>query len=133
MSAMSSSGNVAARAIVTMEWIEDAFLVQRAEADPSPDAPDEWGGNAPFPTVAIIGLDDDTGSFSYAYADGRGVHRTYAMEFDGTTWTVSGKARADFHQRFSATVGADSIEARWERSEDGTTWDLDFEAVYRRT
>jgi hypothetical protein len=132
MSAMSSSGTVAARAIVTLDWTEDAFLLQRTVADPSPDAPDEWGENSPFPTVAIIGLDDSTGGFSYAYADGRGVHRTYSMEFDGTTWTISGKAREDFRQRFTGAVGERSIEARWERSEDGETWELDFESSYRR-
>ena len=39
-----------------------------------------------------------------------------------------------FSQRFIGTVSADgdTVDARWETSEDGVTWNLDFELTYVR-
>jgi hypothetical protein len=39
-----------------------------------------------------------------------------------------------FHQRFSATVSADgdTMDGRWEISNDGVDWNLDFELTYVR-
>jgi hypothetical protein len=110
------------------------FLRQYTDADPPTAAtPHAWRDNAPFPTTAVIGLDDDAEEFSMLYADARGVHRVYRMTFAGGVWTMSRDAPG-FNQRFNGTVGADgdTIDGRWEISTDGTTWNLDFELTYVR-
>lgn len=118
-----------------LAWAEDGqFLRQYTDADEIPaSAPDAWKQNAPFPTVALIGLDDSAGDFTMLYSDARGVHRVYRMTFDGREWRIWRDAPA-FNQRFVGTVSADgnSIDARWEMSRDGKTWQLDFELSYAR-
>jgi hypothetical protein len=39
-----------------------------------------------------------------------------------------------FHQRFTGELSADGsrIDARWERSEDGEDWFIDFELTHTR-
>lgn len=114
-------------------WQDDGlFLRQFADADPPPaTAPREWRENAPFPTTAVFGLDDATGEFTMLYADARGVHRVYRMTFDARALRIWRDAPG-FNQRFIATVEADTIDGRWEMSEDGTTWRLDFGLTYTR-
>jgi hypothetical protein len=114
-------------------WQEDGvFLRQHTYADPfPPDAPREWRENAPFPVISLIGFDDVTEEFTMLYADGRGVHRVYRMTFDGTLWRMWRDAPG-FNQRFTGTLSGDTVEARWEQSEDGVTWALDFELTYTR-
>jgi hypothetical protein len=66
-----------------------AFLRQISDIDEIPaSAPEAWRTNAPFPTTAVIGLDDATGEFTMPYADARGVHRVYRMTFADGEWTV---------------------------------------------
>ncbi|MEU6038062.1 hypothetical protein ABZ801_21880 [Actinomadura sp. NPDC047616] len=62
---------------------------------------------------AVIGLDEATGEFSMLYA--YGVWRMW-------------HAAPGFHQRFTGELnpGADTVHARCESSEDGTTWTPDF-------
>ena len=108
------------------------FLHQYADADPAPStAPQAWRDHAPFPTTAVIGLDDATEELTMLYADARGVHRVYRMTFADGEWTIWRDAPA-FNQRFTATVRDDTIDGRWEMSEDGVTWRLDFELTYVR-
>lgn len=118
----------------TMEfaWTEGgAFLVQRTRNELLDTAPDEWKEHAPRETVSMIGLDDD--SLTVLYSDSRGVCRVYAMEFDGRHWTMHRQAPG-FHQRFAADLSSDrqTIAGRWERSEDGQNWVLDFEVTLTR-
>jgi len=92
-----------------------------------------WRENAPFPTVALIGLDDSSEEYSMLYADARGVYRVYRMTFADGVWTVWRDAPG-FNQRFTGTLNdaGDTIDARWEMSPDGETWSLDFEMTYTR-
>lgn len=111
-----------------------AFLHQIADAEPAPaTAPKAWRENAPFPTIAVIGLDDATEEFTYLYADSRGVYRTYRMTFDGREWRLWRDAPG-FAQRFSATLSADGdvLDGQWELARDGVTWNVDFGIVYTR-
>ncbi|MGP3917330.1 hypothetical protein [Nonomuraea sp. 10N515B] len=113
---------------------EGAYLRQVSDIDAMPDtAPQAWRDNAPFPTTALIGLDDATEQFTMLYADARGVHRVYQMTFAGGEWRIWRDAPG-FNQRFIGTLSpdGDTIEARWEQSKDGMTWDLDFELTYSR-
>lgn len=110
------------------------FLRQVSDADPMPPtAPKEWRENTPFPTTAVIGLDDATDEFTMLYADARGVHRVYRMTFGDGAWTMW-RGAPGFNQRFSGTMSADghTIDGRWEMSADGVAWNLDFELTYLR-
>ena len=101
------------------EWIEEgAFLLQRAEAELPADAAQGLVENLPFPIRTIIGLDDFSQTFSYLYTDGRGVSRVTQMTLEGREWKVSGRAGAEFFQRFIGTFSDDGneISGRWERS-----------------
>lgn len=111
-----------------------AFLHQATDADPPlPTAPQAWRDHAPFPTTAVIGLDDATDEFTMLYADARGVHRVYRMTFVDRVWTIWRDAPG-FNQRFTGTLSADgqTADGRWEMSTDGETWNLDFELSYLR-
>jgi hypothetical protein len=96
-------------------------------------APKAWQDNAPFPTTAVIGLDDAGEEFTMLYADARGVHRVYRMTFADGVWRVWRDAPG-FNQRFTGTVrvDGDTVDGRWEMSKDGVTWNLDFELTYTR-
>ncbi|RVX46203.1 hypothetical protein EDD27_9057 [Nonomuraea polychroma] len=113
---------------------EGAYLHQVSDIDAMPDtAPQAWRENAPFPTTALIGLDDSTEQFTMLYADARGVHRVYQMTFADGEWRIWRDAPG-FNQRFIGTLSpdGDTVEARWEMSKDGVTWDVDFELTYTR-
>jgi hypothetical protein len=111
-----------------------AYLRQDSDIEEiPPEAPQEWRANAPFPTTALIGLDDATGEFTMMYADGRGEHRVYRMTFADGVWRIW-RAAPGFHQRFTGELSPDggTIRARWESSEDGTAWATDFTVTYTR-
>ena len=116
-------GNVV-RGRATYAWLEGgAFLVQRSEVD--------WGG--PSGSVAVIGRDDGAETFTMLYFDSRGVSRIYELSLgDGILqmWRTS----PGFSQRFIGTIGdgGDTIAARWEKSEDGSRWELDFDLTFTR-
>ncbi|MFF4807664.1 hypothetical protein ACFY03_05530 [Micromonospora chersina] len=116
-------------------WVEDGrFLRQFSDAEPVPEtAPRAWRENNPLPTTQLIGLDDAGEEFTVLYADARGVHRVYRMTFGDGQWRMW-RAAPGFHQRFTGTLREDgaAIDARWERSEDGADWALDFRLAYRR-
>ncbi|WP_448628429.1 hypothetical protein [Geodermatophilus sp. URMC 64] len=126
------SGDVSGvRGWTTFEWVLGRrFLVQRSGAD-HPDAPE---------VHALIAPDDRRpDGFVQHYFDSRGVVRLYAMTFDGSTWTLTRLepdfSPLDFRQRFTGTFadGADTIRGRWETSDDGVEWRLDFGLTYHRT
>lgn len=125
-----------ARGRASFEWIEDgAFLVHRADAEPpTEETPAAWVEHSPFPTTTIIGLDDSSETFCYAYSDARGVSRLYDMTLNDGVWKIWGQSGAEFFQRFTGTVSEDgnAITARWEGSRDGSNWDVDFNLTYTR-
>ncbi|MEH0829370.1 hypothetical protein, partial [Micromonospora sp. CPCC 205714] len=111
-----------------------SYLRQVSDVDSVPSStPPAWRENLPFPTTAVIGLDDATDELTVLYADARGVHRVYRMTFTDGVWRQWRDAPG-FGQRFVGTLSADgdSIDGRWEISRDGVTWDLDFELSYVR-
>ena len=112
---------------MSFEWtLGGAFLLQR-QSVPVPEAPDG---------LCLIGPDGKDG-YTQHYFDSRGVARVYAMTFDGHRWTLERHAPdfspLPFHQRWIGTFSdSDTIEGRWEKSPDGSAWDLDFELAYHR-
>lgn len=112
----------------TFEWtLGGAFLLQRPSI-PVPEAPDG---------LSVICLDADDG-YTQHYFDSRGIARLYAMTFDGRDWTLEHHAPdfspLSFHQRWFGTFSADgdNIHGRWEKSQDGRDWELDFKLTYQR-
>jgi hypothetical protein len=113
----------------TFEWtLGGRFLVHRT-AIPVEGAPQ---------ALAIIALDGEGPGFTMHYYDSRGVVRLYEMTFDGRAWTLLRNAPdfspLPFHQRFLGRFSEDgrTIDGRWESSEDGASWELDFGLTYRR-
>lgn len=126
-------GRVVNTSLMSVERSEDGFVVIRAwlEGPPPPDTPREWIEHSPFPTVMVIGSDDQHDEQAVLYTDGRGVHRIYTSTFDGRTWRWWRNAPG-FNQRFEAIVEGDTITGTIEMSEDGETWHKDFDVVYRK-
>lgn len=119
---------------VTFEWLADrAFLVQRSEVDDLSELPPGWAENAPHSTVSIIGLDDTSEQFTMLYADSSDVFRVYQMRLSDGVWTLWRDAPG-FSQRFTGIFNEDGdmIEGRWERSDDGVEWVVDFDLTYTR-
>jgi hypothetical protein len=113
----------------TFEWaLGGAFLLHRSEI-PVEGAPQ---------ALSVIALDDDGGAFTMHYFDSRGVVRLYAMTIEDGLWTLtrneSDFSPLPFHQRYVGRFGDDgrTIEGRWERSDDGRSWETDFELNYAR-
>ena len=119
-------GVPAGRAV--FEWaLDETYLAHRAEF-PQPEYPD---------SLVVIAA-AEAGGYTFHYFDSRGVVRLYAMELRDRRWTLL-RDRADFSplsfcQRFEAELSADgtTIDGRWEKSEDGRHWDLDFAITYTR-
>ena len=113
-----------ARGRTTFEWIENgAFLIQRSEVP-----------NSDFPrSTSVIGPDDTVETYCMLYFDSRGVSRIYQMSLSGNDWRLW-RDFPGFSQRFIATFSDDRnmITARWEKSSDGSNWELDFEETYIR-
>ncbi len=110
---------------VTFEWLEEGhFLVQRSH-----------GQSGDFPqSFTVMGCDDGVGSFTMLYYDSRGVSRIYQMSLTATEWKLWREAPG-FSQRFTGTFSDDgkTIHAAWEKSEDGTQWEVDFHLTYTKT
>jgi hypothetical protein len=119
----------------TFAWsAEGNFVVQRTESLPVVyDLPQAWVENAPFPTTAILGLDDGSHEFTMLYNDARDVFRVYQVQLTDRTWNIW-RASPGFHQRFTGTFAEDgnTIDGFWEFSEDGRSWALDFNLKYSR-
>ena len=112
------------RSSVSFEWLEGgAFLVMRAGV--------EWSG--PSGSVAVIGRDEKTETYSMLYFDARGVSRIYEMSFGDGVWR-QWRSAPGFSQRFTGTLSDDcsTIAARWEKSSDDSHWDHDFDLTYTR-
>jgi hypothetical protein len=110
---------------VSFEWLKGRqFVIERWTID-VPEFPDG---------IAVIGAGDEPESFRQYYFDSRGVHRIYEMTLDDGAWRLWRNAPDPFPQRYTGTFDADgkTISGRWEKQEDGSTWETDFELIYRK-
>jgi hypothetical protein len=125
-SAMSfqSDPSAVVRGHVSFRWLEEgAFLIEHSES-PQSDFPR---------STAIISPDDSAGTYCMLYFDSRGVSRIYQMRLTDNTWTLW-REFPGFSQRFSGVISedGDTIQARWEKSSDGVTWEHDFNLTYTK-
>jgi hypothetical protein len=118
-----------ARGRTVFEWMPGKrFLIQRWEV-PLPEAPDG---------IAIIGFDQGRGTYLQHYFDSRGVARLYEMSFGDGVWKLWRNSEdfspLNFSQRFTGTFSDDgkTIDGRWEISDDGSTWEHDFDLTYTK-
>jgi hypothetical protein len=83
--------------------------------------------------ISITGCDGANGTYFQLYSDERGVCRVYEMTIDAGGYTLQ-RDGEPFSQRFSGRFedGGDTIVGRWERADDGTNYETDFDLVYRR-
>jgi len=110
---------------VSFEWLEGrTFLIERWTVD-LPEAPDG---------IAIIGAGDEPEKFRQYYFDSRGFHRIYEMTLGDGVWKLWRDAPDPFPQRFSGSFEEDgkAIAGRWEKAEDGSNWETDFNLTYRK-
>jgi hypothetical protein len=109
----------------SFEWLDDDhfFLVYRAGTP---------GSGYPV-GHCIIGADDMMDSYTMLYSDSRGVARLYQMSLHDRVWR-QWRDDPTFYQRSSATFSEDgrAIQGSWENSEDGVTWNHDFDVTYTR-
>jgi len=108
----------------TFEWHDSgAHLIERSTVD-IPGVPDG---------VSIIGCDAANGTYYQLYSDDRGVCRVYEMSIGDGEWTLW-REGAPFPQRFTGRFTDDgrTIVGRWEKAEDGTNYETDFDLIYRK-
>jgi hypothetical protein len=114
-------GPATVRGTTRFEWIEDGhFLVQHQGVGDGPPAA-RW----------LVGRDETSGEYCVLYADARGVSRIYQMSFEDRVWRIWRHAPT-FNQRFEGHLSADgrTIDAHWDKSADGETWERDFDMKY---
>jgi hypothetical protein len=110
---------------VSFGWLDGGkFLVQRWTVE-VPEAPNG---------IAIIGVGDEPGRLRQHYFDSRGVHRVYEMSLIDRVWKLWRDAPDPFPQRYVGTFSDDgkTITGRWEKAEDGSHWEPDFDLTHRR-
>ena len=109
---------------VFIEWVEDgAFLIMYMGNRP-PGTPDAtW----------LISRDESDPNYLVFYYDARKVSRVYEMSFSANTWKMW-RNSPGFSQRFEGKVSEDgsTITAYWEKSDDGSAWDHDFDVTYTK-
>lgn len=112
------------RGRVTYQWLEGGrFLIQRA-VNEHPDFPD---------SLCVIGVMERANDLSMQYFDSRGVHRVYAIGFDGRELTLERDAPG-FAQRASGRLSADgsTLNGRWQLNENDQGYRDDLAFTYRR-
>lgn len=112
------------RSEVVFEWLEDAaFLILRMGGRPS---------NSPG-AIWLINRDEASSDYKVFYYDDRKVSRIYEMSFADHLWKLW-RQSPDFSQRFEGRINQDGngILAKWEKSNDGQTWEHDFDVMYTR-
>jgi hypothetical protein len=108
----------------TIEWLDsDAHIIQRSTIE-MPEAPNG---------ISVMGCDAANGTYYQLYSDDRGVCRVYEMSIGADGWSLW-REGDPFPQRFTSTFedDGDTIAGRWEKAEDGTTYETDFDLIYRR-
>ena len=111
-------------ALATIEWHDSgSHLVERATTD-LPGVPD---------VTKIMGCDAANGTYYQLYSDDRGVCRVYEMSIADGEWRLW-RTGQPFPQRFTGRFEDDgnTIVGRWEKAQDGTTYETDFDLIYRR-
>jgi hypothetical protein len=83
--------------------------------------------------VMVIGCDGMNGTYWQLYTDDRDVQRIYEMSLEDGVWKLW-RDGEPFSQRFKGKFSEDgkTIAGRWETSEDGRTWQTDFDLTYTR-
>jgi hypothetical protein len=116
--------NTVVRGRSTYEWLEGGrFLIQRA-ANEHPDFPD---------SICVIGVMEGENELSMQYFDSRGVHRVYAIGFDGSELTME-RDDPEFAQRARARLTDDgsTLAGIWQLNEAGQGFRDDLAFTYRR-
>ena len=109
---------------VSFEWLEaGAFLIMRMG---------EKISQAPS-AIWLIHRDEGNSDYKAFYYDDRKVSRIYEMSFSNKVWKMW-RQSPDFSQRFEGNIADDGnkILAHWEKSDDGHTWEHDFDITYSR-
>jgi hypothetical protein len=117
-------GRAVIRGQTTYEWLEGGrFLIQRA-ANEHPDFPD---------SLSVIGVMEGDTDLSMQYFDSRGVHRIYAIGFDGRELTIELDAPG-FAQRLTARLTDDgsTLAGVWQLNEDDQGYKDDLAFTFRR-
>ena len=87
-----------------------------------------------FPQATqIVGSDDSRADCTVLYYDSRGVHRVYQMNVSDGVWKMWREAPG-FNQRYIGKIvdGGRTIAGQWEFSEDGKSWEVDFDLTYTK-
>ena len=87
-----------------------------------------------FPhSTQLVGADEARNECTVLYYDSRGVYRVYRMTVADGVWSMWREAPG-FNQRYIGEIkdGGKTIEGRWEMSDDGERWRVDFDLTYRR-
>lgn len=71
------------------------FLIQDERA--------KLGGDSPFDTISVMGVDSTTGEYFAQAFENHGFERRYKVTRDGDRWTISGD-----HERATVTFGDDN-------------------------
>jgi hypothetical protein len=113
-------GAVAGR--MTVEWLEGGhFLVQRSQND-----------HGAFPdAICVIGAPEAGDGLVMEYFDSRGVRRTYGIAIEDGELRMW-RDDPEFAQRYSAKLGPDGFEGRWQLARTPGDWQDDLRVVYRR-
>jgi hypothetical protein len=112
------------RGRTTYEWLEGGrFLIQHA-ANEHPDFPD---------SLSVIGVMEGEDDLSMQYFDSRGVHRVYAVAFEGSELTLE-RDEPGFAQRLSARLSDDgsTLSGVWQLNEGGQGYRDDLAFTFRR-
>ena len=112
------------RGRATYEWLEGGrFLIQRS-VNEHPAFPD---------SLSVIGVMEGEDDLSMQYFDSRGVHRVYAIGFDGRELTIARDAPG-FDQRCSARLSDDgsTLAGVWQLNQDDQGFRDDLAFTYRR-
>ena len=108
----------------TYEWLEGGrFLIQRS-VNEHPDIPD---------SLCVIGVMEGEEDLSMQYFDSRGVHRVYAIGFDGRELTME-RETPGFAQRISATLSHDgsTLSGAGQLNQDDQGYRDDLAFTHRR-
>ncbi len=107
---------------LALEWLEGGhFIVQRShnEHEAFPDA------------ICLIGAPEAGDGLTMEYFDSRGVRRTYGIALAEGVLRMW-RDDPEFAQRYSATIGPEGFEGRWQLARTPGDWQDDLRVVHRR-
>ncbi len=108
---------------ISFKWLEHGAFLGMHVGD-KPRTP--WA-------IWLISRDESRPGYQMFYYDDRQVSRIYAMSFENGLWKMW-RESPGFWQRYEGKVSEDgnTITAQWEKSNDGTSWEHDFDVRYTR-